>query len=318
MKNKLGVFSHIAIDAVRWRDATEVLESIGGAGAYAAVGAALASQEEDQPILVAGVGATQRMFFEWWCSEHAVDSAGLFRIPYSVPITLVCYRAEQDRTEVPLLGLDHFVSATPLPMCVSDEILAGMSWAYVFHNEASDFWMHIDTWRKSHHVKVGWEVAKDACSPEKLTRVMDIASTCHVVFLNREEAQALLGSSDEEDVSKGLSRFATTVVLHDGPHPVRVWSREGYFEVPVSEGVKVIDPTGGGNAFCGAVLARLNTGSSLVEAVRFGCAVSAYVIGVRGAPTVDSCNRQVIFEAYAKLSAQGNLGPSTQGPLRCL
>ncbi|MDU5569384.1 PfkB family carbohydrate kinase [Actinomyces sp.] len=302
MSSQLAIFSHVAIDAVRLPGSKGITEAVGGAGAYAAVGAALASTDGGDPLLVAGVGETQRLFFEKWCGDRGIASGALFRVPYSVPITLVEYRDEQNRREIPLLGLKHFEDATPLPNRVTDAQFDDVTYAFVFHDEDPEFWRQMRDWSERVGVKVGWELSLDACKSSKLAAVKDISSGCEVIFLNLEESELLLGTHDEEQISKAFSEFETTVVLHDASRPVRVWSHGEYFEVPVVRGVNAIDPTGGGNSFCGAILERLKTGDDLRAAVEYGCAVAAFVVSVRGVPVNDSENVKCIRAMRATLT----------------
>ena len=97
-----------------------------------------------------------------------------------------------------------------------------------------------------------------------------------VLFCNSVEA-AVLGITAE------LPDWAPELVLvHDGPRPTRVRSRDGTWQVPV-EPIRPRDTTGCGDAFAAGVLAGWYAGSSVLDAVRNGHAAAAVVAGVVGA-----------------------------------
>jgi sugar/nucleoside kinase (ribokinase family) len=97
-----------------------------------------------------------------------------------------------------------------------------------------------------------------------------------VLFCNAVEADVL-------GITAGLPHWAPELVLvHDGPRPTRVRTREGAWEVPV-EPVEVRDTTGCGDAFAAGVLAGWRAGSTLLDSVRDGHAAAAAVAQVIGA-----------------------------------
>jgi ribokinase len=97
-----------------------------------------------------------------------------------------------------------------------------------------------------------------------------------VLFCTVAEA-AMLGITGE------LPEWAPELVLmHDGPRPTRVSTREGTWQVPVQP-VHVRDTTGCGDAFAAGLLAGWRADSSVLDAVRNGHAAAGVVAGVIGA-----------------------------------
>jgi sugar/nucleoside kinase (ribokinase family) len=94
-----------------------------------------------------------------------------------------------------------------------------------------------------------------------------------VLFCNAPEAAAL----GEMDIA--------LVVVHDGPRPTRVHSRDGVVEVAVDPrpAEAIEDTTGCGDALAAGVLAGWRAGAPVVDAVRAGHAAAAVVAGVVGA-----------------------------------
>jgi sugar/nucleoside kinase (ribokinase family) len=97
-----------------------------------------------------------------------------------------------------------------------------------------------------------------------------------VLFCNAVEADVLGITAELPDWAPEL------VLVHDGPRPTRVRTREGAWEVPV-EPVEVRDTTGCGDAFAAGVLAGWRAGSPLLDSVRDGHAAAAAVAQVIGA-----------------------------------
>jgi sugar/nucleoside kinase (ribokinase family) len=97
-----------------------------------------------------------------------------------------------------------------------------------------------------------------------------------VLFCNAEEADVLGITAVSPAWAPQL------VVVHDGPRPTRVRTREGTWEVPV-EPVEVRDTTGCGDAFAAGAIAGWRAGSPVLDAVQSGHAAAAIVAGVVGA-----------------------------------
>ena len=90
-----------------------------------------------------------------------------------------------------------------------------------------------------------------------------------------EDAEALSGLKDPDallDWAHGLG--AKNVFLKLGSDGVIVSDGKSRTRVPGYK-VKAVDGTGAGDCFCGAALARLAAGDSLVEAARYGNAAAA-------------------------------------------
>jgi hypothetical protein len=98
---------------------------------------------------------------------------------------------------------------------------------------------------------------------------------CDVFFMNRNEANLLFG--DGADVPKSFISENGACYVTDGENGVKVYqsaSSEKLFAVVAEE----LDPTGAGDTFCGAVLARLSDGGGCLDAARAALAVCARVI----------------------------------------
>ena len=112
----------------------------------------------------------------------------------------------------------------------------------------------------------------------------DLVATCDIVVPNEHEAESLGGARAL------LAAGCRAVVVTRGGAGVDVHTADGFVHCPAFT-VKVVDTTGAGDAFCGALAARLAAGDELHGAVRWAAAAGALATTVVGAvpaqPTAD-------------------------------
>ena len=104
-----------------------------------------------------------------------------------------------------------------------------------------------------------------------------------------------------------LEAGARRVALRPGPLGAGVQegaSGEAWL-LPAFPGTRVVDPTGCGNAFCGALLAALLAGEGLAAAAAWGCAAGSLVAECDGTP--GAAPAELAAEAAARQAAVLNL-----------
>ena len=117
-----------------------------------------------------------------------------------------------------------------------------------------------------------------------LERVRGVMARADIVKVSTEDLLYLSPATDPVEAARGLLDLGPTVVLlTDGPHAVRVLTRDAEFEVPVPA-VAVADTVGVGDAFGGGFLAhwiergwsrhQLSDADALREAVTYAVAVA--------------------------------------------
>lgn len=292
------------IDSVYYRGRTPA-KQIGGAGAYAAVGASLASTGES-PVLVSGVGSVHRGMLEDWCRARLVIPSFFESSQYS-PITRVTYDTEESREEDPEFGLAHFEACTPFPSHVRSGLSIGM--CYVFHDTEPEFWSRFEEQlgRKAiRDVPLVWEIAANSCVPEALPKVLSVLPSIAVLSINWHELVSL-GGGDPRAVVEDLLAVGADVVIHAGTRGALVLStdvqntdrsiatRVGIYPVEAK------DVTGGGNTFTGALAQKLYEGADLVPATTFGAAAASVSVESHGAPFVDERNRRLVSERAGQI-----------------
>ncbi|MCJ1697360.1 carbohydrate kinase family protein [Rathayibacter caricis] len=289
--DQIAVLSHIVLDEVHPADSDSHTE-VGGAGAYAAVGASLAGRA-GSAVLVSGVGSADRAAFVRWCSERGIDSAGLFDVGEHGPRTVIRYSADGERVETPVHGPAHFHAHTPLPrhLPASVRSLAGV---YLFHDHDPEYWDEIAASRAQWSGPVLWEIAADACRTDALPAVLERLASVDVLSINRTEVLSLFGAAGIGAAVAELSRLDVTTVLRlgaGGSLVVEGGGRAAVTAVGIDRGA-VVDPTGGGNSYSGAFLASFAASGDPVAAARLATAVAAAVIAQPGAPLVDDPLRE--------------------------
>jgi ribokinase len=104
----------------------------------------------------------------------------------------------------------------------------------------------------------------------------ELIAACDVVVPNEHELELLGG------VERLLSKGCGAVVETLGAEGADVYMGAGTIRVPAYD-VKVVDTTGAGDAFCGALASRLAAGDELLQAVHWATAAGALATTVHGA-----------------------------------
>ncbi len=127
-----------------------------------------------------------------------------------------------------------------------------------------------------------------ASVPELTLAVVDL------LLVNQHEAAWLLGDAEDAAVRTSelpglLDLGPRTAVVTSGARGAVVVEADGLTEVP-SPSVDVVDTTGAGDAFAGALATALSGGAALTDAVELAVRVAAFSVTRRGAqpsyPTV--------------------------------
>jgi len=167
--------------------------------------------------------------------------------------------------------------------------LPAVPWVYLTSMGESfrPFYIHIVDWlKKNPTVKLAfnpgsWQLRAG------LQGIGDVLSLTHVLFVNREEAEKLVGMEDSHSKEKELLLAVgklgpKIVVITDGNNGSYV----GDGKLFVRAGVLPVDAyerTGAGDAFGSGALSAIIKGKSFEEALTWGTVNSASVIGYMGA-----------------------------------
>lgn len=121
--------------------------------------------------------------------------------------------------------------------------------------------------------------------PESLLAAID------VLIVNEGEAEAILGhlgmpsaGTSVETQARALAERVPAVVVTRGAAGLVLGTGEGVLSMPALR-VDVVDTTGAGDSFCGALAAQIARGIGLETACRYATAAAALSVGVPGAVT---------------------------------
>lgn len=103
-----------------------------------------------------------------------------------------------------------------------------------------------------------------------------------LLLTNESEAALLTGADSTEAALAGLVELVPMAVMTLGERGAAWATRNASGTVPAHR-VEAVDTTGAGDAFAGALAARLAAGAELADAVRFGMAAGALAVTRHGA-----------------------------------
>lgn len=168
---------------------------------------------------------------------------------------------------------------------------------YGLPNLAPSSWMYFSSLAKGHdrlHTEIPEYVKKNKTKlgfnpgsfqlREGIAILRPIIEVCEVLFVNREEAQTLVGeSADIKELLKRLCEIGTKIaVITDGPKGS--YSYDGstfrFLEIFPSP---LVERTGAGDAYSTGFLSALALGRDIADAMRWGTFSSAFVVGEIGA-----------------------------------
>ncbi|GAB3395902.1 ribokinase [Humibacter soli] len=116
----------------------------------------------------------------------------------------------------------------------------------------------------------------------------ELLKKCDPLVLNEAEASALVGSEVRDASSAAsavaqLRSIAESVVVTIGPGGAYWADQESEGHVPAPEVSEVVDTTGAGDAFVGALASHLARGASLRESVELGVLAGTFAVQMPGA-----------------------------------
>ena len=115
-----------------------------------------------------------------------------------------------------------------------------------------------------------------------------LLALCDPLVVNEQEAASMLGrpvagSLEALDAALDLGRAARSAVVTAGAHGACWADRDGHGHVPAEVVEHVVDTTGAGDAFVGALASQLADGAALSVAVRTGVRAGSFSVTRPGA-----------------------------------
>ena len=276
------VFAHLIIDDLALADGVLVPGQLGGAGTYAALGAALAS---NVPVaLTCGVGDDLDSAYHLALRDWNIDTTALIVRGPHTPRSRVVYRPDGTRSETPVHGADHFAAMAPevrdIPTSWND-----LRAVYFFATDDAWQWPQLLDLVSRRQSALMWEISADSCYREAFDRVAARLRDVAMFSINRDEASSLCGDSDPLTCLERLRRVGPAViVLRMGADGSLVATSDTLLAVGAAPISAVIDPTGAGNCYTGAFMAAWCQSHNLWRSARLAAAAATRVLGRYGLP----------------------------------
>ena len=312
MVERTVVLGHVVLDDVYAYDADAAPSTLGGAGAYAALGQALVLEDT---AVVSGVGEDLGQGPLDLFSAAGVNTDGLVVLDPKTPRTRIEYFEDGEREETSVHGDAHFSRLDPRWHQVPKDYRDAEG-IYVFDGLNPELWGDLAQVRANTGAQILWEIRSDICEPQNLQAITDQLRIVDILSINRTEATSLVGTTELQVALDELRGLVPVVVLRVGADGAYAANQETALHAKSSNHFPVVDPTGAGNAFSGAFLARWvqragstaksraisgspeSSESQMDAALRAGTAAAAFTIAQRGAPDVNQKSRKKFNQVF--------------------
>ena len=129
---------------------------------------------------------------------------------------------------------------------------------------------------------------------DSLTNVL---SDSNILLLNESEARLLTKKENLSDSASAiLDMGLDTVVIKKGSNGAELFSRNEHFSVGAYPIKKVVDPTGAGDTFGGALISALASGKTLTDSVIYGSSLASLCVEVFGTEKIQKVAKSTIKE----------------------
>lgn len=292
----LVLLGHLTVDEIHMADGAVHPATIGGAAAYAAMGASLAGGDvcvvsrvgDDYPLArLADVGEG--------CG--AIDAGRTARLE-GRSIHNTAFYDVQGLRHYDIEDFDTLIDQTPSGSDLGDLDLAGR-WALISPatlRQQADLIEELSA--------RGAQIALDTelhylTERDALDRLVELTSAVDCFLPSREHIAHLTGydGDDPNRLAEVVAVFdCPLVVVKCGAAGVQLVDRHSTaaLRVPAVPALVILDPTGAGDAFDGGLLVGLSQGKSPGEAAAGGCVAASFVvesIGVCVPPTYSAIER---------------------------
>jgi sugar/nucleoside kinase (ribokinase family) len=277
------VLSHVVLDEI-WRPgASQPVEVLGGAGAHAALGQALAYAGSGRSTVISGVGADFPPTTRRDLNAAGVDDTGLVAMGAETPRTVITYSNDDTRVETPTFGRAHFERCDPSPDMVPRARTAPEA-VYIFAGLYEPAWSVLDQLTSAPGVL--WELDASICRPEHTDAIRERSNGVAVVSMNEQELAGLTGGRAVSTLRAAMKEIFPTVeavALRRGWRGAVIATQEGWWSARPDATTTVSDPTGAGNAFSGALAVEwVRSSGDVARSLRAAMAAAAVTISRPG------------------------------------
>jgi ribokinase len=121
-----------------------------------------------------------------------------------------------------------------------------------------------------HNIKIAFNPSSYQ-TKKGVDNLRDILKYTHILVLNKEEAQDLIGKTNIKDLLKSLLALGPDIVIiTDGKNGAHCYDEKYYYFLKPRKGIKVVETTGAGDAFASGFVA----GQMLKKGVEFSLKIA--------------------------------------------
>ncbi|HEY5304601.1 MAG TPA: PfkB family carbohydrate kinase [Acidimicrobiales bacterium] len=293
---RVVIIGNLTIDDVIRADGTTAMGTVGGNSLHSACAARFAGAS---PSLVARKGTDFPSAHLEHLDQAGVRLDGLVEVDGPTVRNWVIYEEDGRRTWVYRTPRERSLAVAVTPEDLRDETFRD---CYAVHIAAMPLANAeaLVRYVRSHfpNVLITLDTHEDWVEGVE-ARLLDLAREVDVFLPSREE---LLPLTKTDNVTAAIEKMRAvgvrTFVVKSGADGAYVVDEHGVTHVAITA-TTVVDATGAGDSFCGAVVASLARGLSLVEAAQVGCYVATRAVESSGstrllvaAPSWDELRRR--------------------------
>lgn len=275
MNPRLVGIGAIFIDDIVLPDGTTYMAQLGGGVVHALMGAAVWGE---RPGITALAGYDLPVAIRQRLEKH-LDTRGLHFL--DLPQIRAWQIFEEDGTRRELFRVQK---TKPFTRGAQPHHLPGVyrsSRGYYLLQGFDD----ISKWAAQLEGIIFWEPLQQIMQPGNYALLHAALQSARIDIIspNLLEAQAVYGLRQPEALTAAmLSDGAQAVALRMGPDGSMVADRETCVHIPAVPVKSIVDQTGAGNTYCGAMLAGLVQGKTLEDAARMGAVAASFCIEQQG------------------------------------
>jgi hypothetical protein len=275
MNPRLVGVGAIFIDDIVLADGTTYMAQLGGGVVHALMGAAV---WDERPGIAALAGHDLPAAIRQRLERH-LDTRGLHILDLPQIRAWQIFETDGTRRELFRVQVTEPFTRGAQPHHLPESYRS--SRGYYLLQDFDD----IGKWAAQLEGIILWEPLQQIMRPgnHALLRAALQSTYIDVISPNLLEAQAVYGLKQPEALTTAmLSDGAQAVALRMGPDGSLIANRDSCVHIPAIPVTSIVDQTGAGNTYCGAMLAGLVQGKALEDAARMGAVAASFCIEQQG------------------------------------
>jgi hypothetical protein len=286
----------VFIDDIVLPDGTTYMAQLGGGVVHALMGAAV---WDERPGIAALAGYDLPQAIRQRLEAH-LDTRGLYILDLPQIRAWQIFETDGTRRELFRVEVTEPFTRGAQPHHLPQSYRSSKGY-YLLQDFES-----IPIWCRELQGIILWEPLQQIMQPGGYTLLRTALQSARIDIIspNLLEAQAIYGLKQPETLAAAmLEDGAEAVALRMGPDGSLIANRDTFTYIPAVPVSAIVDQTGAGNTYCGAMLAGLVQGKTLEDAARMGAVAASFCIEQQGVLDPEQVNRIERDRRYALLAA---------------